>query len=156
MPRKKKDYKRENPPDPKYNSSLIGMLINKVMLAGKKSTAERIVYGAMDQMGEKTGEDSFELVNKAIENIKPLVEVRSRRVGGQTYQIPIEVRPERRETLALRWLITTARKRGERTMAGKLAGELMDAAKGQGETIKKRQDTHRMAEANKAFAHYRW
>lgn len=132
------------------------MLINKIMLEGKRSVAEKIVYGAFDVIGEKTGEDPLEVFNRALENAKPLVEVRSRRVGGATYQVPVEVRAERRMTLALRWLITYARNRNERTMINKLVGELLDASKGQGDTIKKRQDTHRMAEANKAFAHYRW
>jgi small subunit ribosomal protein S7 len=132
------------------------MLINKIMFEGKKSVAEHIVYGAFDEIGEKTGEDPLEVFNRALENAKPLVEVRSRRVGGATYQVPMEVRTERRVTLALRWLISYARNRNERTMVGKLVGELLDASKGQGDTIKKRQDTHRMAEANKAFAHYRW
>jgi small subunit ribosomal protein S7 len=132
------------------------MLINKIMLEGKRSVAEKIVYGAFDVIGEKTGEDPLEVFNRALENAKPLVEVRSRRVGGATYQVPVEVRAERRMTLALRWLINYARNRNERTMINKLVGELLDASKGQGDTIKKRQDTHRMAEANKAFAHYRW
>ncbi len=132
------------------------MLINKIMLEGKRSVAEKIVYGAFDVIGEKTGEDPLEVFHRALENSKPLVEVRSRRVGGATYQVPVEVRAERRMTLALRWLITYARNRNERTMINKLVGELLDASKGQGDTIKKRQDTHRMAEANKAFAHYRW
>lgn len=132
------------------------MLINKIMLEGKRSVAEKIVYGAFDVIGEKTGEEPLEVFNRALENVKPLVEVRSRRVGGATYQVPVEVRAERRMTLALRWLTSYARKRNERTMISKLVGELLDAAKGQGDTIKKRQDTHRMAEANKAFAHYRW
>jgi small subunit ribosomal protein S7 len=132
------------------------MLINKIMLEGKRSVAEKIVYGAFDVIGVKTGEDPLEVFNRALENAKPLVEVRSRRVGGATYQVPVEVRSERRMTLALRWLINYARNRNERTMINKLVGELLDASKGQGDTIKKRQDTHRMAEANKAFAHYRW
>ncbi len=132
------------------------MLINKLMYEGKRSVAEKIVYGAFDVIGEKTGEEPLEVFNRALENAKPLVEVRSRRVGGATYQVPVEVRAERRMTLALRWLTSYARKRNERTMISKLVGELLDASKGQGDTIKKRQDTHRMAEANKAFAHYRW
>ena len=143
-------------PDPKYKSVQVSMLINKIMLEGKRSVAEKIVYGAFDVIGEKTGEDPLEVFNRALENAKPLVEVRSRRVGGATYQVPVEVRAERRMTLALRWLTSYARNRNERTMISKLVGELLDAAKGQGDTIKKRQDTHRMAEANKAFAHYRW
>ena len=156
MPRKKSIVRRVILPDPKYKSVQVSMLINKIMLEGTRSVAEKIVYGAFDVIGEKTGEDPLEVFNRALENAKPLVEVRSRRVGGATYQVPIEVRAERRMTLALRWLITYARNRNERTMINKLVGELMDASKGQGDTIKKRQDTHRMAEANKAFAHYRW
>lgn len=156
MPRKKVVTKREILPDPKYKSLLVSALINKVMLEGEKSVAEHIVYGAFDEIGQKTGEDPLEVFTRAIDNTKPLVEVRSRRVGGATYQVPMEVRPERRVTLALRWMISYARKRNERTMVNKLVGEILDASKGQGDTIKKRQDTHRMAEANKAFAHYRW
>jgi small subunit ribosomal protein S7 len=156
MPRKKAIVKRVILPDPKFKSVLVSMLINKVMLRGKRSTAEKIVYSVFDMLAEKTGEESLDVFNRAIENVKPLVEVRSRRVGGATYQVPVEVRQERRITLALRWLISYSRKRNERTMVNKLAGELLDASKGQGDTIKKRQDTHRMAEANKAFAHYRW
>jgi small subunit ribosomal protein S7 len=156
MPRKKVNTKRFILPDGKYKSVLVSMLINKIMYEGRRSVSEKIVYGALDRIAERTGEDAFEVLNRAMENIKPLVEVRSRRVGGQTYQIPMEVRPERRITLALRWMISYARHRGERTMVEKLTGEILDASKGQGDTIKKRQDTHRMAEANKAFAHYRW
>jgi small subunit ribosomal protein S7 len=156
MPRKKVVTKREILPDPKYKSLLVSALINKVMLEGEKSVAEHIVYGAFDEIAQKTGEDPLEVFTRAIDNTKPLVEVRSRRVGGATYQVPMEVRPERRITLALRWMISYARKRNERTMVNKLVGEILDASKGQGDTIKKRQDTHRMAEANKAFAHYRW
>ncbi|GMV64578.1 MAG: 30S ribosomal protein S7 [Candidatus Hinthialibacteria bacterium] len=143
-------------PDPKFKSVLVSMLINRLTLCGKRSVAEKIVYRAFDTIAEKTGEDPLEVFNRAIDNSKPLVEVRSRRVGGATYQVPVEVRQERRITLALRWLTGYARNRNERSMENKLVGELLDAAKGQGETIKKRQDTHRMAEANKAFAHYRW
>lgn len=156
MPRRKVAAKREILPDPKYHSVLVSMFINKIMLRGEKSVAERIVYGAFDTIQEKTGEDPLEVFNNAVENAKPLVEVRSRRVGGATYQIPVEVRTDRRNTMALRWLTQYSRARNERTMAARLAGEIMDAAKNQGDTIKKRQDTHRMAEANKAFAHYRW
>ena len=156
MPRKKRVFNRDIIPDPKYKSELLSMFINKIMLEGKKSVAERIVYGALNQIKEKTGEDPIEVFTKAIDNAKPLVEVRSRRVGGATYQVPVEVRQDRRVTLAMRWLVQYARSRNERTMMNKVASEIMDAAAGQGETIKKRQDTHRMAEANKAFAHYRW
>ncbi|MCG3196312.1 MAG: 30S ribosomal protein S7 [Candidatus Omnitrophica bacterium] len=156
MPRKKGITKREILPDPKYRSVLVSMFINKLMYEGKKSVAEKVVYTAFDQIREKTGEDPLEVFNRAVENAKPLVEVRSRRVGGATYQVPVEVRAERRVTLALRWLTSYARSRNERTMINKLVGEILDAARGQGDTIKKRQDTHRMAEANKAFAHYRW
>ena len=156
MPRRKVAAKREILPDPKYHSVLVSMFVNKIMLRGEKSVAERIVYGAFDMIREKTGEDPLEVFNTAVENARPLVEVRSRRVGGATYQIPVEVRTDRRNTMALRWLTTYSRARNERTMAARLAGEIMDAAKNQGDTIKKRQDTHRMAEANKAFAHYRW
>jgi len=156
MPRKRVSGKREILPDPKFKSVLVSMFINKVMYQGRKCTAERIVYDAFEAIRQKTGEDPLEVFNTAVENSKPLVEVRSRRVGGATYQIPVEVRHDRRNTVALRWLVQYARKRNERTMMSRLAAELMDAAKGQGDTIKKRQDTHRMAEANKAFAHYRW
>jgi small subunit ribosomal protein S7 len=156
MPRRKVAAKREILPDPKYHSVLVSMFVNKIMLRGEKSVAERIVYGAFDMVQEKTGEDPLEVFNTAVENARPLVEVRSRRVGGATYQIPVEVRTDRRNTMALRWLTTYSRARNERTMAARLAGEIMDAAKNQGDTIKKRQDTHRMAEANKAFAHYKW
>jgi small subunit ribosomal protein S7 len=156
MPRRKVAAKREILPDPKYHSVLVSMFVNKIMLRGEKSVAERIVYGAFDMIQEKTGEDPLEVFNTAVENARPLVEVRSRRVGGATYQIPVEVRTDRRNTMALRWLTTYSRARNERTMAARLAGEIMDAAKNQGDTIKKRQDTHRMAEANKAFAHYKW
>lgn len=156
MPRKKTIIKRVILPDPKFKSVLVSKLINRLTLCGKRSVAEKIVYRAFDIIAEKTGEEPIEVFNRAIENIKPLVEVRSRRVGGATYQVPVEVRQERRVTLALRWLTGYARNRNERSMENKLVGELLDAAKGQGETIKKRQDTHRMAEANKAFAHYRW
>ena len=143
-------------PDPIYGSKMLTKFINKVMLDGKKSTAEKIIYSAMDiiaSRGEKTGIDTF---NEAIENIKPIIEVKSRRVGGATYQVPVEVRPVRQQSLALRWLIDAARKRNERTMAERLANEFMDAATDKGSAFKKKEDTYRMAEANKAFAHYRW
>jgi len=142
-------------PDPKHGSDTIARFINMVMLSGKKSVAEKIVYGAMDTIGEKGG-NALELVEKALGNISPSVEVKSRRVGGATYQVPVEVRQSRRMALAMRWLIESARKRGENTMQRKLAGELLDASENRGGAIKKREETHRMAEANKAFAHYRW
>ena len=143
-------------PDPIYGSKILTKFINKVMLDGKKSTAEKIIYSAMDiiaSRGEKTGIDTF---NEAIENIKPIIEVKSRRVGGATYQVPVEVRPVRQQSLAIRWLIDAARKRNERTMAERLANEFMDASSDKGNAFKKKEDTYRMAEANKAFAHYRW
>jgi small subunit ribosomal protein S7 len=139
-----------------HNSVLAQRFINRLMLGGKKSTAERIFYGALDAIEKKTGTPGIEVFEKALKNVMPILEVRPRRVGGSTYQVPVEVRPERRTSLALRWIVTIARKRGGRTMVEKLAGEFMDAANGQGASIKKREDGHRMAEANKAFAHYRW
>ncbi|GIX34044.1 MAG: 30S ribosomal protein S7 [Lysobacterales bacterium] len=155
MPRKGPVPRREVLPDPKYGSELIARFINMVMRNGKKSVAEKIVYGALDVIAEKAG-DPLPLVEKALENVAPLVEVKSRRVGGATYQVPVEVRPARRSTLAMRWVIEAAHKRGEPSMPRKLAGELLDASEQRGGAIKKREDTHRMAEANKAFAHYRW
>ena len=143
-------------PDPKHGSQVIARFINMVMVSGKKSVAEKIVYGALGHIGEKAGTQSVELVDKALDNVAPLVEVKSRRVGGATYQVPVEVRSSRRMALAMRWLIESARKRGENTMPRKLAGELLDASENRGGAIKKREETHRMAEANKAFAHYRW
>ncbi|MEM9303589.1 MAG: 30S ribosomal protein S7 [Pseudomonadota bacterium] len=156
MSRKHSNFTRDTLPDPKYGSQLIARFINMVMQSGKKSVAERIVYGAIDRIEEKGHGAPLEVVEKALENVKPVVEVKSRRVGGATYQVPIEVRPNRRQTLAMRWLIDAARKRGEATMPGKLAGELMDAAEDRGAAMKKREEVHRMAEANKAFSHYRW
>ena len=156
MPRKGHIAKREVLPDPIYNSTVITRLINVVMLDGKKGTAQSIVYGALNRVAEITGKDAFETFNLALENIMPTLEVRSRRIGGQNYQVPCEVRPERRSTLGLRWLVTYARKRSEKTMEEKLAKEIIDATNSQGQAFKKREDTHRMAEANKAFANYRW
>jgi len=154
--RRRKAPVRPVMPDPVYGSKILTKFINKVMLDGKKSTAEKIIYSAMDiigSRGEKTGIDTF---NEAIENIKPIIEVKSRRVGGATYQVPVEVRPVRQQSLAIRWLIDAARKRNERTMAERLANEFMEAATDKGSAFKKKEDTYRMAEANKAFAHYRW
>ena len=156
MPRKRVVEKREVAPDPQYKSALVSKFVNSLMKDGKKSVAQSILYGAFDIIRERTKEDPLEIFQKAIENVKPLVEVKSRRVGGSTYQVPTEVRPSRSQALSIRWIISFARARGEKTMAAKLAGELIDAANGRGASIKKREDTHRMAEANKAFAHYRW
>lgn len=156
MSRKKSNFVRPILPDPKFHSEMIGRFINMVMKSGKKSVAERIVYGAMDHIQDKGHADPIELIEKALEKVEPAVEVKSRRVGGATYQVPVEVRPRRRVTLAMRWMIDAARKRGEPNMPSKLAGELIDAAQERGAAIKKREDVHRMAEANKAFAHYRW
>lgn len=156
MPRRREVPKREILPDPKFGDIQISKFINMIMRNGKKSTAERILYFALDNIAGKNPMDSVELMEKALENVRPVVEVKSRRVGGTTYQIPIEVRPSRRNTLAMRWLIDAAQKRGEKTMAQKLAGELLDASGSKGSAVKKREDTHRMAEANKAFAHFRW
>ena len=155
MSRKGNTPQRSVLPDPKHGSETIARFINMVMQSGKKSVAEKIVYGAMDVIGEKNP-NALELVEKALGNVSPSVEVKSRRVGGATYQVPVEVRPERRQALAIRWLIESARKRGEHTMEERLSGELMDAANNRGSAVKKREDTHRMAEANKAFSHYRW
>jgi small subunit ribosomal protein S7 len=146
-------------PDPKYGNEMLAKFVNMVMRSGKKSVAERIVYGALDRMAERSGQDdqhALELLSQALENIKPAVEVKSRRVGGATYQVPVEVRSTRRETLAMRWAIDAARNRSEKTMSLRLAHELLDAAENRGAAVKKREDTHRMAEANRAFAHYRW
>ena len=156
MPRRGNVAKRDVLPDPMYNSKLVTRLINSVMLDGKKGVAQKIVYGAFEIVQEKTGKDPLEAFDAAMENIMPLLEVKARRVGGATYQVPMEVRPERKQTLGLRWLTTYARSRGEKTMKERLAGEIMDAMNGTGGACKKREDTHRMAEANKAFAHYRW
>ena len=156
MPRKGNVPKREVLPDPVYGSVVVAKLINSIMLDGKKGTAQAIVYDAFELINKETGEDALEVFEKAMNNIMPVVEVKARRVGGANYQVPMEVRPERRQTLALRWLTAAVRARGERTMADRLAKELMDAANEQGSAVKKREDTHRMAEANKAFAHFRW
>jgi small subunit ribosomal protein S7 len=156
MPRKRVIVKREILPDPVYKSQLAAKFINSLMGAGKKSIAQSILYGSFNIIKEKTKEDPLMLFQKAINNVKPIVEVKSRRVGGSTYQVPTEVRPSRSQALSIRWIISFARSRGEKSMAAKLAGELMDAANKRGAAIKKKEDTHRMAEANKAFAHYRW
>ena len=156
MPRRAEVPKREVLPDPVYNSQLVSKFVNAIMLDGKKSVAERILYDALEIIGEQTGEDPMKVFKKAVDSVKPAVEVKSRRVGGSTYQVPIEVRPNRRLALSFRWLLESSKRRGEKTMKQKLAGELMDAAENRGAAIKKREDTHRMAEANKAFAHYRW
>ena len=156
MPRKGFIAKREVLPDPMYNNVVVTKLINNIMLDGKKGVAQNIVYGAFEIVAEKTGKDALEVFLEAMENIMPVLEVKARRVGGATYQVPIEVRPERRQTLGLRWLTTYSRARGEKTMAERLAGEIMDATAGVGSAVKKREDTHKMAEANKAFAHYRY
>ncbi len=156
MPRKAFVRKREIAPDSVYGSVLVSKFISKIMYQGKKSVAESIFYGAMDILKEKTGEDPLKVFQKALENVKPILEVKSRRVGGATYQVPVEVRPERRLSLAIRWLIEFSRSRGEKTMTECLAGEVLDAYNNRGSSIKKREDTHKMAEANKAFAHYRW
>ncbi len=156
MPRRREVPKREVLPDPVYQSQLVTKFINCVMERGKKSTAESIFYGAMKSIEQKTSDDPLKTFKKALENVKPVLEVKSRRVGGSTYQVPVEVKPNRRTSLAIRWLITYAQSRGEKTMRDKLAGELLDAANNRGNAVKKREDTHKMAEANKAFAHYRW
>jgi small subunit ribosomal protein S7 len=156
MPRRRIVARRQILPDPKHGSELLAKFINMLMEDGKKSVAERIIYGALDQISDKKGGDPVELLETAMENVRPVVEVKSRRVGGATYQVPIEVRPTRRNTLAMRWLIDAARKRSEKSMALRLAGELMDASDARGSAVKKKEDTHRMAEANKAFSHYRW
>ncbi len=156
MPRKGPAPRRELMPDPIYRSVLVTQIVNKVLQRGKRSTAERIVYGALDIIEEKAGGDPLAVVKRAIENIKPQLEVKSRRVGGATYQVPIEVRPRRANTLAIRWLVGYARQRREKTMAERLANELLDASNGIGASVKKREDTHKMADSNKAFAHYRW
>ncbi len=155
MSRKRGNYTRALLPDPKYGSEMIARFINMVMRSGKKSVAESIVYGALEQIGSRS-ENPVEVVETALENVKPMVEVKSRRVGGATYQVPVEVRPNRRVALAMCWVIEAARGRGEANMPKKLAGELLDAAEQRGSAIKKREETHRMAEANKAFSHYRW
>ena len=156
MPRKGHIPKRDVVEDPIYKDKVVTKLINQLMYDGKKGVAQSIVYGAFDIIKERTGEDPLEIFNKAMNNIMPVLEVKARRVGGATYQVPIEVRPERRQTLGLRWLVTYSRKRGEKTMRERLAKELMDAANNVGASVKKREDTHKMAEANKAFSHFRW
>ena len=156
MPRRGNVPKREVLPDPVYNSVLVSKLINSIMLDGKKGVAQKVVYDAFAIVEEKTGKNGKEAFTEAMNNIMPALEVKARRVGGATYQVPIEVRPERRQTLALRWLVMFARKRGERNMAERLAGEILDAANNAGNAVKRREDMHKQAEANKAFAHYRW
>ncbi len=156
MPRKGYIAKREVLPDPMYNSKVVTKLINNIMLDGKKGVAQSIVYGAFEIINEKTGKDAVEVFTTALENIAPVLEVKARRVGGATYQVPIEVRAERRQTLGLRWLTLYARQRNEKTMRERLAAEIMDAANNMGAAVKKREDTHKMAEANRAFSHYRW
>ena len=156
MPRRREVPKRVILPDPKFHDLQIAKFINMIMRNGKKSAAERIMYFALDNISQKSTLESVELMEKALENVRPTVEVKSRRVGGATYQVPVEVRASRRNTLAMRWLIEAAQKRGEKTMAKKLAGELLDASESKGSAVKRREDTHRMAEANKAFAHFRW
>ena len=156
MPRRGNVAKRDVLPDPMYNSKLVTRLINSVMLDGKKGVAQKIVYGAFEIVQEKTGKEPLEVFEQAMENVMPSLEVKARRVGGSTYQVPMEVRPERRQTLGLRWMTSFARSRNERTMRERLAGEILDAVNGAGGAAKKRDDTHRMAEANRAFAHYRW
>ena len=156
MPRRAAAVRRETQPDAKFNNRLVTQLINKVLLDGKKSIAENIVYGAFDLVQEKTGEDPLTVFKKAMDNVRPTLECKPKRVGGATYQVPMEVRPERRQTLGLRWVTTYSRARNERTMKERLAGEIMDAVNGTGGAAKKRDDTHKMAEANRAFAQYRW
>ena len=156
MPRKGYIAKREILPDPMYSNVVVTKLINNIMLDGKKGVAQSIVYGAFEIIAEKTGKEALEVFNAAMENIMPVLEVKARRVGGATYQVPIEVRPDRRQTLGLRWLTIYARQRNERTMKERLAGELLDAVNNMGGAVKKKDDTHKMAEANKAFSHYRW
>jgi len=156
MPRRRVVAKREVLPDPKFGNVTLAKFMNMVMISGKKSVAERIVYGALDIVAEKTTQDPIEVFDEALEKIAPLVEVKSRRVGGATYQVPVEVRPARRQALAMRWLVEYSRGRGEKSMAQRLAGELIDASQSKGAAVKKREDVHRMAEANKAFSHYRF
>jgi len=156
MSRRRVVAKREILPDPKFRSETVAKFINTLMKSGKKSVAETIVYGALDRIGEKIKTDPLEVFEKTLDNVRPLVEVKSRRVGGSTYQVPVEVRASRRTTLAMRWLVESARKRSEKTMGLRLAGEILDAHENKGSSVKKREDVHRMAEANKAFAHFRW
>lgn len=156
MPRRREVPKRKILPDPKYRDRMVAKFVNVLMLQGKRSTAEQILYGALDVITSRYKEDAMEVFRKAIDAVKPKVEVKSRRVGGATYQVPVEVRPERRTALAMRWLTLYSRERGEKTMTERLAAELVDAAAGRGNAVKKREDVHKMADANKAFAHYRW
>ncbi|AMX01580.1 30S ribosomal protein S7 [Microbulbifer thermotolerans] len=156
MPRRRVVAKREVLPDPKYGNVTLAKFMNHVMVSGKKSVAERIVYGALDMVSEKLNKDPIEIFEESLENIAPMVEVKSRRVGGATYQVPVEVRPSRRMALAMRWLVEFSRKRGEKSMAQRLANEIIDASQNKGGAVKKREDVHRMAEANKAFSHYRF
>ncbi|MEM0898405.1 MAG: 30S ribosomal protein S7 [Pseudomonadota bacterium] len=156
MSRRHRAEKREINPDPKFGDLIVSKFMNAIMLDGKKSVAERIVYGAFDQIEDKTKQGPVEVFHQALENVSPAVEVRSRRVGGATYQVPVDVRPERRQALAIRWMINAARSRNEKTMVERLSGELMDAANNRGTAVKKREDTHKMADANRAFSHYRW
>jgi len=156
MSRRHRAEKREINPDPKFGDIVVTKFMNAIMFDGKKSVAERIVYGAFDAIADKTKQEPVELFHQALDNVAPHVEVRSRRVGGATYQVPVDVRPERRQALAIRWMITAARKRNETTMVDRLSGELLDAANNRGAAVKKREDTHKMAEANRAFSHYRW
>ena len=156
MSRRNQAPRRAILPDPKYGNLMLAKFINMVMKSGKKSVAERIIFGALDQIAGKGNENPVEVLDKALDNVRPMVEVKSRRVGGATYQVPIEVRPVRRTTLAMRWVLDASRKRGEKSMPLRLAGELLDAAENRGTAVKKREDTHRMAEANKAFSHFRW
>jgi small subunit ribosomal protein S7 len=156
MARRRVAAKREVLPDPKYKDQTVTKFVNMLMMDGKKSVAERVVYGALDQVVEKLKGDPMELLGKALDNVRPMVEVKSRRVGGATYQVPVEVRAERRTTLAMRWFVEAARQRGEKSMDRRLAGEIADAVESRGSAVKKREDVHRMADANKAFSHYRW
>tara|TARA_R110002049_G_scaffold44750_1_gene131179 strand:- start:2226 stop:2696 length:471 start_codon:yes stop_codon:yes gene_type:complete len=156
MPRRRVAAKRDILPDPKFGSQLLAKFMNHVMVHGKKSVAEKIVYGALETVAQKSNQDPLELFDKALEAIQPMVEVKSRRVGGATYQVPVEVRPSRQMALAMRWLVDYSRRRGEKSMALRLAGEILDAAEGKGAAVKKREDVHKMAEANKAFSHYRF
>jgi small subunit ribosomal protein S7 len=156
MPRRREVPKREILPDPKFNSRLVAKFVNNLMRRGKKSLAERVLYGSFELIQQRSKQDPMDVFHKAMENVRPIIEVKSRRVGGATYQVPVEVRQERRDALAMRWIISYAKARSEKTITQKLAGELSDAAQNRGGSVKKREDTHRMAEANKAFAHYRW
>ncbi|MFL5247397.1 MAG: 30S ribosomal protein S7 [Myxococcales bacterium] len=156
MPRRREVEKRKILPDPKFQDRLVAKFVNNLMRQGKKSVGEKIIYGAFDQVEQRLKDDPLKIFKKALDNVKPMVEVKSRRVGGATYQVPVEVRQDRRVALAMRWLIDYSKSRGEKTMVEKLAAEIMDAASNRGNAVKKREDTHKMAEANKAFAHYRW